>query len=74
MNSSFKMRFSNDLYHARYRRGLTQQETAELSSVSLRSYQRFESGSTLPTVDAFLRLIRLFGLNADDYMEPDAGV
>lgn len=74
MNSSFKQRFSNDLYHARLQRGLTQQEVAEQTSISARSYMYIESGSSLPTVNTFLRLVRLFELDANDYAETDAAI
>ena len=74
MNSSFKQRFSSDLYHARLKRGLTQQEVAEQASISARSYRYIESGSASPTVNTFLRLVRLFGLDANGYAETDEAI
>ena len=74
MHSSFKRRFSSDLYHARYKRGLTQREVAEQAAISIRSYRYIESGSALPTVNTFLRLVRLFELDANDYVETDVAV
>lgn len=74
MNSSFKQRFSSDLYHARLQRGLTQQDVAEQASISARFYGYIESGSVLPAVNTFLRLVRLFGLDANGYAETDGAI
>lgn len=42
----------------RLQRGLTQARVAELSNISLRTYQRIESGKTSPTVEQAEQIAR----------------
>lgn len=66
---SMKLKFSGDVFKARKERGWTQEQIAEAISVCKRTYQYTEEGEKLPRIDNFLKLIRLFDLDANDYKE-----
>lgn len=57
--------FSKALYHARNKQKLTQKQVADAVSVSVRWYQRIESGEKLPGTLVMLRLILLLGLDVE---------
>ncbi len=57
--------FSKALYHARNKQKLTQKQVADAVSVSVRWYQRIESGEKLPGTLVMLRLILLLGLDME---------
>lgn len=58
--------FSKALYHARTKQKLTQKQVADAVSVSVRWYQRIESGEKLPGTLVMLRLILLLGLDVEE--------
>ena len=58
--------FSKALYHARIKQQLTQKQVADAVSVSVRWYQRIESGEKLPGTLVMLRLILLLGLDVEE--------
>jgi transcriptional regulator with XRE-family HTH domain len=52
---------------ARERSGLTQAESAEKAGITLRSYQRFESGErSWPRIDILIRLAEVFRCSLDE--------
>jgi PAS domain-containing protein len=62
--NQFLLDFSELIKHYRHNLGLTQQETAHQAGISLRSYQRIESGETEPTISQAHRLCSILGFNA----------
>ena len=50
----FEFIFSGDLYHARKRRGWSQQKVAEMVAISVREYQNIERGRVTPHLKTFL--------------------
>lgn len=49
--------FTDELYHARKKKGLTQAQVAEAVSISVRWYQYIENGKRDPSVRLAIRLI-----------------
>lgn len=66
---SMKLKFSGDVFKARKEHGWTQEQIAEAISVCKHTYQDIENGKRLLHTDNFLKLIRLFDLDANDYKE-----
>ena len=64
-----KFKFSGILLKARLELGYTQSEVAEAVSVSVRWYQRIESGAKLPGTVITLRLILFLNLNIEELRE-----
>lgn len=65
---SVNFKFSSCLYHKRIERGYTQDQVAEAVKISSRWYQKIEKGETLPGTIIFLRLIKLFDIDVDDFL------
>jgi len=63
---SINFKFSAMVYEARVAHGLTQEEAAEAISITLRWYQRIESGERLPSTKVFLKIIFLFDLDISE--------
>jgi transcriptional regulator with XRE-family HTH domain len=56
----------NDLVReARRRKGITQTELARLAGTTQSAIARLESGSTAPSFDDVIRLLRLMGMDLD---------
>src|SRR5713101_2637349 len=66
-----KEKLSKFLIHERDKRGLSQQDVADAVGVSLRNYQRWESGETFPHSYSWQRLENFFGENLKEAMKPD---
>lgn len=47
-------------------RNVSQQDLADLIGVSIRSLSRYENGSSLPTVDAAIKLATYYGLSVEE--------
>lgn len=47
-------------------RNVSQQDLADLIGVSIRSLSRYENGSSLPTVDAAIKLAAYYGLSVEE--------
>jgi len=63
---SIDLKFSSLVYHSRIKLGLTQKEAAEALSISVRWYQRIESGERFPSSKLLLRMVFLFGINIEE--------
>lgn len=57
------------LYKARTEAGLTQQQTADSASISVRWYQRIEKGERLPSTYTFVCLILFFRIDVEEFRE-----
>ena len=61
---SIKSTFAREIYHARSERSLTQEQVADIVSISVRWYQQIEKGIVLPSSIVLLRLMVYFNLDA----------
>ena len=64
-----KSKFSRSVFNARKDLGYTQSEVAEAVSITVRWYQKVESGRKLPGTLTALRLILFLHLNVEDFRE-----
>lgn len=60
---TMKFRFSSEMFHARLRRKLTQEQAAELLDISVRWYQMLEKGEYLPSSQLLLRILAEFEID-----------
>lgn len=65
----FKSKFSSSMLKARKAFGYTQSEVAEAVSISVRWYQKIESGSKLPGTMTTLRIILFLHLDIEEFRE-----
>ena len=63
MSMSIKSTFAREIYHARSERSLTQEQVADIVSISVRWYQQIEKGLVLPGSIVLLRLMVYFDLD-----------
>lgn len=66
---SLKLKFSGALLKARKERNLTQSQIANYLDISLRWYQKIESGRKLPGSLLLLKLILLFNIDVEEFRE-----
>ena len=59
------LKFQENLYSLRKKTGLSQKQMAEKLGLSYRSYRRYESGETEPTLSALLCIADYFGVTLD---------
>lgn len=59
------MIISEKLYQLRTKSGLSQEELAEKVNVSRQSISKWESGSSIPSIDKVLELSRVYGVSTD---------
>ena len=64
---SLKFILSGDIVKARAECGWTQAHVADLLSISVRGYQKIESGEVVPHTITFIKLVELFGLDVHRY-------
>lgn len=64
-----QMKISQSLLNSRNRLGYTQNEVADAVSISVRWYQKIESGKRLPGTRVFIRLAVLLEIDLKDYRE-----
>ena len=57
--------FSERLKQCRQAKGLRQQDVAEQLGISYRTYRRYESGETEPTISIALQLADFFQVSLD---------
>lgn len=62
------MAFSDNLQFLRTRRGLTQEQLAEILEVSRQSVSKWESAQSYPEMDTILRICDLYDVNLDVLM------
>ena len=66
------MAFPENLQFLRARQGLTQEQLAEMLSVSRQSVSKWESGASFPELDTILRLCDIFSTDLDTLLRGDA--
>lgn len=62
----YKMTWFEQIKAARIKKGLTQQEVADISGITERNYQRIEAGTTwprLPVMVAICKALRIKSIN-----------
>lgn len=57
--------FGKRLKELRIKQGLTQQKTADLLNVALRSYQKYEQGERCPSYEMLIQIADLFDISLD---------
>ncbi len=68
------MSLGNHLFHARKKRGLSQEEVAEKLGISRQTVSKWETDETLPDIRQSKRLAVLYGLTLDELVEFDIDV
>lgn len=68
------MHLGNNLFSARKKKGLSQEEVAEKLGVSRQTISKWELGETLPDIQQAKKLALLYGLSLDELVEFDADV
>lgn len=64
-----KYKFSSEVLKARNEQGYTQSEVAEAVSISVRWYQKIESGLKLPSSVVAMRLIVFLNIDVEIFRE-----
>ncbi len=68
------MSFGKNLFHARKKSGLSQEEAAERLGVSRQTISKWELDETLPDIWQSKRLSRMYHLTLDELVDFDADV
>ena len=68
------MGLGNHLFHARKKKGLSQEEAAERLGVSRQTISKWETDETLPDIRQSKRLAVMYGLSLDELIEFDIDV
>ena len=68
------MSLGNHLFHARKRRGMSQEKVAEKLGISRQTVSKWETDETLPDIRQSKRLAVLYGLSLDELVEFDIDV
>ena len=68
---SIKSTFAREIYHARSERSLTQEQVADMISISVRWYQQIEKGLVLPGSIVLLRLLVYFNLDVGIFKDEE---
>lgn len=61
--------FSKNLKLERKLKGLTQKAVANMLEIAPQSYQAYESGMAMPTVENLLKLSTIFNVSLDELFE-----
>lgn len=61
--------FSKNLKLERQARQLTQKQVSEMIGIKTQSYQAYEAGVTMPTVENLLKISQIFNLSLDELFE-----
>ena len=70
---SILMRLGTSLYHARRKKGLSQEAVAEKLGVSRQTISKWETDETLPDIRQAKKLSVLYGLTLDELISFDLG-
>lgn len=62
-------KISSEIFHARKRLDLTQEQVAEAIDISVRWYQRIEKGERLPGSVILLRIILFLHIDVEQFRE-----
>lgn len=65
------MRFGNSLFHARKKRGLSQEEVAAKLGVSRQTVSKWELDETLPDIRQSVKMSKLYHLTLDELVDFD---
>lgn len=68
------MKLGNSLFHARKRRGMSQEEVAERLGVSRQTVSKWETDETLPDIRQAKRMAVIYGVSLDELITFDADV
>lgn len=68
------MGLGDHLFHARKKKGLSQEEVAEKLGISRQTVSKWETDETLPDICQTKRLAVLYGLSLDELVEFDINV
>ncbi len=68
------MGLGNHLFHARKKKGLSQEEVAENPGISRQTVSKWETDETLPDIRQSKRLAVMYGLSLDELIEFDIDV
>lgn len=68
------MSLGNHLFHARKKRGLSQEEVAEKLGISRQTISKWETDETLPDICQSKKLANLYGLSLDELVEFDIDI
>lgn len=68
------MSLGNHLFHARKKKGLSQEAVAEKLGISRQTVSKWETDETLPDICQAKRLAALYGLSLDELVEFDIGM
>lgn len=68
---SFMDKFVIQLRYHREDKGLSQCELAEKLKIGLRSYQRYEAGESIPSIDLLFTISQALDFNLKDFFAPD---
>lgn len=63
------MSFSEQIREARLKRGLTQEQLAELIDISPRTYKKYETGKTVPRIQTIRKLCIALNTSSDYLLE-----
>lgn len=66
-----KMRLGNNLFNARKKKGLSQEDVAEKLGVSRQTISKWERDETLPDIYQSKKLAVLYGISLDELIEYD---
>lgn len=68
------MSLGNSLFHARKKKGMSQEEVAEKLGISRQTVSKWETDETLPDICQSKKLAVLYGLSLDELVEFDIGI
>lgn len=68
------MTLGNNLFKARKKKGLSQEEVAEKLGVSRQTVSKWETDETIPDILQSKKLSTLYGLSLDELIEFDIGI
>ena len=68
------MGLGNHLFHARKKKGMSQEEVAEKLGISRQTVSKWETDETLPDICQSKRLAVLYGLSLDELVEFDIDI
>lgn len=65
------MDLGNNLFHARKRRGLSQEDVAQRLGVSRQTVSKWETGETVPDIRQSKKMAALYNISLDELIDFD---